>query len=206
MNHKQIEKIISRKRFEKDAISAEIERTKEKLDDASRAIDVAQKAQEIIQQVAKETQNTFTSNISDVVSAALDAVFGNDAYKFSVEFVQKRGKTEVELSFIRDGEKIDPLSSSGGGAVDVASFALRVALWSVTKNSGRNISNTIILDEPFRFLSRELQPLAGSMLRTLSNRLGIQFILVTHNQDIIESADKIFEVQYDGRKSIVAGG
>lgn len=206
MNHKQIEKIISRKRFEKDAISAEIERTKEKLDDASRAIDVAQKAQEIIQQVAKETQNTFTSNISDVVSAALDAVFGSDAYKFSVEFVQKRGKTEVELSFIRDGEKIDPLSSSGGGAVDVASFALRVALWSVTKNSGRNISNTIILDEPFRFLSRELQPLAGSMLRTLSNRLGIQFILVTHNQDIIESADKIFEVQYDGRKSIVAGG
>ena len=151
-------------------------------------------AQEIIQRVAKDTQNNFVCRIADVVSTALDAVFGADAYEFSLEFIQKRGKTEVEIAFVRDGSKIDPLSASGGGAVDVASFALRVAVWSLLKNSGRPVLDTIILDEPFRFLSRDLQPLAGAMLKTLSKKMGLQFVMVTHNQDLIDCADAVFEV------------
>jgi DNA repair exonuclease SbcCD ATPase subunit len=153
-----------------------------------------EEAQEIIQRVAKDTQNNFVCRIADVVSMALDAVFGSDAYEFSLEFVQKRGKTEVEIAFVRDGSKIDPLSASGGGAVDVASFALRVAVWSLLKNSGRPVLDTIILDEPFRFLSRDLQPLAGAMLKTLSKKMGLQFVMVTHNQDLIDCADAVFEV------------
>jgi DNA repair exonuclease SbcCD ATPase subunit len=160
-------------------------------------------AQEIIQRVAKDTQNNFVCRIADVVTMALDAVFADDAYEFGIEFVQKRGKTEVEISFIRDGNKIDPLSASGGGAVDVASFALRVAVWSLLKNSGRPVLDTIILDEPFRFLSRDLQPLAGKMLETISRKLGIQFIMVTHNPDLIDNADAIFEVTNSGGESHV---
>jgi len=62
-------------------------------------------------------------------------------------------------------------------------------------NHGSRISNTIVLDEPFRFLSRELQGRAGEMLKLLSQKLGIQFIFVTHVQDLVEAADRVFEVR-----------
>lgn len=153
-----------------------------------------EEAQQILQLVAQETQKNIVVHISDIVTTALDAVFESDAYEFRIDFVQKRGRTEAELYFERDGNRCDPLTASGGGAVDVAAFALRVALWSLV-NHGSRISNTIVLDEPFRFLSRELQGRAGEMLKMLSQKLGIQFIFVTHVQDLVEAADRVFEVR-----------
>ena len=48
-------------------------------------------------------------------------------------------------------------------------------------------------------LSRELQPKAGEMIKMLSDKLKIQFIIITHNQDIIESADKVFEIKQNSK-------
>jgi DNA repair exonuclease SbcCD ATPase subunit len=161
--------------------------TKQKMD--------IEEAQLIIQEVAKQTQQELEYHISEVVSTALSSVF-DDPYEFKVEFVIKRGKTEADLYFIRRKERVDPLSASGGGVVDVASFALRIALWNLLKGQ---ISNTIWLDEPFKMLSRELQPKAGEMIKMLSDKLKIQFIIITHNQDIIESADKVFEIKQNSK-------
>ena len=160
---------------------------------AARLISV-EEAQQILQLVAQETQKNIVVHISDIVTTALDAVFESDAYEFRIDFVQRRGRTEAELYFERDGNRCDPLTASGGGAVDVAAFALRVALWSLV-NHGSRIADTIVLDEPFKWLSKELQPRAGEMLQLLSRKLGIQFIFVTHVQDLIESADTVFEVR-----------
>ena len=90
--------------------------------------------------------------------------------------------------------------ASGGGVIDIASFALRIALWSI---SSPRPMNTLIFDEPFRFLSRELQPRAGIMLQEICKKLGLQIILVTHNPSLIDSADKIFRVSQRNGKSIV---
>lgn len=181
---------------EKKKLLARLEKTSATID----------QAQALIQVVAEQTQQNFVYRISDVVSMALDAVFGSDAYEFLIEFQQKRGKTEAEIYFVRDGERIDPLSAAGGGAVDVASFAMRVAIWSLIKNSSGKISDTIVLDEPFRFLSKGLQAKAGEMLSMLSAKLGIQFIMVTHNQDLVESADCVFTVSnVNGESKIMEG-
>jgi DNA repair exonuclease SbcCD ATPase subunit len=54
--------------------------------------------------------------------------------------------------------------------------------------------NTIILDEPFRFLSEDHQEQAGIMLKEISKKLGIQFLVVTHNPILAEVADRTFNV------------
>lgn len=165
------------------------------IDDTIRTLSRLEKnteeAARIILAVAQVTQEELVAIINSMVSSALEAVFP-DPYAFEVEFVQRRGKTEADLYFVRDGKRVDPLSSAGGGAVDVAAFALRVALWSLKRPRP---ASTIILDEPFRFLSRELQPRAAEMVRELSRRLGVQFIMVTHSPDLIEAADKVFTVE-----------
>jgi len=157
----------------------------------------ARKAQQIIQTVAKETQNQLSYHISELVSLALKSIFP-DPYKLKLEFVPKRGGSEAVLAFEREREEpVHPMSATGGGPIDVASFALRVALHSIQTGRPRK---TIILDEPFKNLSAEYQPLASSLLKEVSERLEIQIIMVSHNETLINSADKVFKVSK--RKSV----
>jgi DNA repair exonuclease SbcCD ATPase subunit len=149
-----------------------------------------EEAKEIIRAVGMLTQQSLTVNISDITSLALEAIFA-DPYILKCDFLQRRNKTECDLYFERDGNRLDPIEASGIGAVDVASFALRIASWSMMQPHTRNV---IVLDEPFKFLSKNLHEQASEMLKELSKKLNLQFILVSHEAIIASSADRTFTV------------
>jgi DNA repair exonuclease SbcCD ATPase subunit len=166
-----------------DSLASQIEQ-------ADQDIKNHEKAREIVREVGLKTQQQLQYHISEITSLALQAVF-EDPYELVVEFVQRRNKTECDLLFERDGDRIDPISASGGGAVDVAAFALRLAAWSMQNPKSRNV---IILDEPLRFLSKDHQEQASQMIKELSDRLGLQFIIITHEDTLAQYADKTFRV------------
>lgn len=159
--------------------------------DHRRSLRRHEQAREVIREVGLKTQQQLQYHISDITSLALEAVF-DDPYELVAEFVQRRNKTECDLYFQRDGSKVDPLSASGGGAVDVAAFALRVASWSMQHPRSRNV---LIMDEPLRFLSTDHQEKASTMIKEISKRLGIQFIIITHETILATYADKTFQTK-----------
>jgi DNA repair exonuclease SbcCD ATPase subunit len=199
MSLKEIRSTIEQKKGQRDLIESTIESLQEGATSLKKEIKRSEKAQAIIQKVAQDTQSQLEYHISDIVTMALDTIF-DEPYKFKVQFVLKRNKTECELVFERDGESIDPLPSSGGGVIDTASFALRIALWTLQAPKSRN---TIILDEPFKFLSKDLLPRACELLQELRSKLNLQFIIVTHLDELAECADKTFEVRIKKGKSYV---
>jgi len=146
----------------------------------------------IIQTVAQKTQAELQFFISDMVDAAISAVFPENSYNFQCEFVQRRGKTEADL-FLADskGNRIKPADAEGGGLVDIVSFALRVCLWSLTKSSRA----VFFVDEGLKFLSRDLLPKAGELIKELSTRLGLQIIMVSHLDELIDMANRVIEVK-----------
>ena len=150
------------------------------------------RARIVIQEVASQTQKTLAFHIEDIVTSAIVGVFP-DPYKFKAEFVLNRNRTECELSLVAsDGDDpIDPVSAAGGGIVDVVSFALRIASWSMKIPRTRPV---LILDETFKHLSRDLMPQAGEVLRSMSDRLGMQIIMISHEPDLVDIADRVFEV------------
>lgn len=159
-----------------------------------------EEAQTIIQTVAQETQEQLQYHVSELVTLAMAGVF-DDPYEFEIEFVQRRGRTEADLWFVRGGQKIHPMSASGGGAVDVASFALRVSLWSLAPVRTRNV---LVLDEPLHFLKGEVLPEKGSaMIKEISEKMGLQVIMISHIPDQIEGADRVFNVSMSGGVSKV---
>lgn len=160
------------------------------LKEKGRSLRQHEQAKEIIRTVGLSTQQQLQISISDITSLALEAVFP-DPYSLEVSFIQRRNKTECDLYFVRDGNKVDPLTASGVGAVDVAAFALRIASWSMSTPHSNNV---IILDEPFRFLSENYQEQAGLMLKEISKKLGIQFLIISHNATLASCADKTFNV------------
>ena len=106
-------------------------------------------------------------------------MFGEDAYEFRILTEQKRGRTEARAVFVRDEEEFDALSSIGGGVVDVAAFALRIAVLLARTDSRR----VFVADEPFRFVSANYRPQVRYLLEKLAEELDVQFILVTHIQE-----------------------
>ena len=153
-----------------------------------------EEAKEVLRHVAMQTQSQLQVQVSSIATLALEAIFEEQAYELLVEFVRRRDKTEADLWFVNGEERVEPMNGTGGGAVDVAAFALRVAFHQMRRGE---VMNTIILDEPFRFLDTTRQEAASRMLKELSEKLGVQFIIVTHEKALEWAADKVFAVEKD---------
>jgi len=185
---------IQKEKGKKEHIESEIVEKTNKLEEQELSLISTEKAKAILIQAAFDTQKELEVHISNVVSAALKTVF-DEPYDFVLEFVERRGKTEADLYFVRDEYQLDPFTSAGLGVVDIASCALRIACWGMSRSKYRNI---LLLDEPFKHLSFDLQNKASFMLQKLSKDTGVQIIYISHvsnTQGIIKNADKVFKVQ-----------
>jgi len=160
------------------------------------------KARFIIAEVAKLTQTKFTSYVEQLVTMAIKSIFDRP-FQFKVDFDLKRNKSECFLR-IQEGEDEEPFvpkDELGGGMLDTISFALRIVLWSLQNPKS---TNTILLDEPFKFVGQdELLDRAGQMLKEISQRMSIQFIITTHQPKLTEIADKAWKVEHNGKYSKV---
>ena len=159
------------------------------LEQKEKELEIAQKARSVVQLVAEQTQKKIEYHISNLVSLALASVF-DDPYEFILRFVQRRNKTECDLLFSKNGEECDLFEASGYGAVDIANFALRAAIWSIHPSR-----NTQLLDEPFRNLSSNYHVKASEMVKKVADSIGLQIIMVTHQKDMISAADNVIEVE-----------
>jgi DNA repair exonuclease SbcCD ATPase subunit len=150
-----------------------------------------QVSRSLIQKAAQLTQEKLSVHIGDLVSLALRSVF-EDPYEFQAVFENRRNSMECDLNFVKNGNEYKPLDSCGYGAADVASFALRIAYWSL--GATRPV---LIWDEPFRQLDKKKQGMAAEMVARLSKELGLQIIIITHSDELAESADKVFRVSIE---------
>lgn len=142
---------------------------------------VVLEAQELAQKVAQAVQQQAHDRIAGVVSRCLEAVFVDNSYDFRIIFERKRGRTEAKLVFERDGMLVDPLTASGGGIVDMASFALRLSCLILHKPPLRRV---LLMDEPFKYVSEEYRERVCLLLQQLSCEMNVQFIIVTHIDEL----------------------
>ncbi|MFW9871928.1 MAG: hypothetical protein ACFFG0_02425 [Candidatus Thorarchaeota archaeon] len=193
--------IIEQHKGKRDYLKNNLSDLKKNKEISIKLLKAIEEAQIYLQDKAKNTQSQIKFHMVDIVQLALDSVFP-DEFVFDLEFELKKGKTDARLIFKVDGEEISPVDADGGGAVDIAAMALRIALWSLGKTRP-----TILLDEPFHFLDNTLQENGAELLKNLSKELGIQFIVVTHRAEISAVADKAFKTVQrksgDYRKSII---
>ncbi len=198
------QKIITKKRGE---VEAQIKRKNvidEKLEELSIRSIAIEEAQVFIQKIASDTQAQLKFNLEPIVQILLDATFPGK-YSFVIDFTIERNRTAVRLLYkTKDGHERNPLKQNGGGLCDLTSLALRIALWSIGKTD-----NVIILDEPLKNLQPvELNRLGFEVIRHLSKKLGLQFIIVNNSigsENLLEVSDKIFEVSIgkDGISKII---
>lgn len=156
---------------------------------SERRIACVLEAQSILQRTAEAVQSVAHKQIAAVASKCLKAVFREDAYELAINFKRSRGKTEAHLKFKRGGQEVDPMDAAGGGAVDVAGFALRLACLMLAMPRKRKL---LILDEPFSHLSRNYCPRVRKLLEAVTEEFGIQVVMVSHTKEF--ATGKVVEV------------
>jgi DNA repair exonuclease SbcCD ATPase subunit len=191
----QYEQEVARKQGEFDLIQRNLASAKKAVGELKVLLDNILEAQRVIQTVAVTTQSSIVFRINDIVNKVIQAGFPE--YSFELKYEVHRNKSEAVMKFYCDGEPIEILSDAGG-VVDLASTGLRFALWSLS-----NTANVIILDEALKFVSADLRPRASEILAEICKTLGVQVIMVTHLEEIIENADKVIKVSKKGKYSSV---
>ena len=155
--------------------------------------------QRLIQETAQEVQEGIRFHIQDLVQHALDAIFP-DTYKFLVGFTVSRGRTEARLLVEKGGNVMDDLMEDEGGTlVQIVAMALRIAAWTLAPTD-----NVLIFDEPGNQVSAQYKPIFAEIIRGLSQRLGIQILMVSHDDTYIATADRVFTITQgsDGRSQV----
>lgn len=153
----------------------DLKREKLNLKKDKKLVRETKEAQDFIQKTAQEIQQHVHRKISEIVTKCLEAVF-NRPYQFKVLFERKRGRTEARLAFFRRANEVDPKDGAGGGMLDVAALALRLA--SLVLRPA--LAKLLIMDEPFKNINgEEYQQRAGALMETLAEEMGFQFIIVT---------------------------
>ncbi len=167
----RVDELTTRRRI----ASESADRERAELEAGRSHLEAVGTARGIVQGVAQTVQQRAHGQIAAVVTRCLAAVF-DDPYEFKIRFDRKRGKTEAVLAFERDGLILeDPLNEVGGGVVDVAALALRLACIMLSRPPRRRL---LVLDEPFRNVrgvgnKRRMR----RMLLRLAEDTGFQIVL-----------------------------
>jgi DNA repair exonuclease SbcCD ATPase subunit len=169
------------KKSEMDEILSKFKNRKEDLN----------KAKDVMNAVGILAQQEVKTVIEDLVTDAMQSVFGPE-YEFKIEDEIKHGKPESYLYIIKNGKRRSLKDESGGTIAVLVAFVLRVVLWAISSNKTRN---TLILDEPLKDASADKMEFFGEMIKKLSSMLGVQFIIITHEDEITKSADTVFVVK-----------
>jgi len=146
-----------------------------------------------------------TDKIEEPVSLALQMLWGDDR-KFQFRFGEYRGepaayrevcKREIE----KDGtpgeyEFFDPDEQSGGGISDTVSLILDLSIMQMLENP---VQGLISRDEPGKFVDKENGAEKAKniafFLKEYVRRTGVQFLFITHVDQLKDVADRAFEVQ-----------
>jgi len=188
MDFKQVKQKYHTDTALKQGLSIAIDTLTEEILGLQQRYDNSLKARVVFQEVARLTQVNIEQHLSQTVTFALKSV-SEKFPSFVVKFTSKRNQTECDFFFEENGSLQDPMRSSGGGALDIASFGLRTAVFFLDPKR-----RTFLLDEPFRNASSNYHENISNMLKMMCEKLDLQIIMNSHAQDINIAADKTFLV------------
>lgn len=153
-----------------------------------------QSGSEVLKSWLENLLDQNVNSMADLVSNGLGYIIDDQDIRFSIKQEPKYNKISMRFVMSKDGYEGDPMDSYGGGAVLVSSFILRLAIMARL-----NMANLLIMDEPLNALAVKYIPNCGAFIRQLSEKTGINILMVTHNDEFLNYA----HTSYEGSTEVV---
>lgn len=133
--------------------------------------------------------------IESLLTYGLSTVFENQKLSVKIEVSEKRGYVNMDLLLCDNtyGRNVEApiIGNFGGGPVAIISFLLRVLSLINLK-----LERVLILDEPFSIgPSENYLPRASQLVKAISEKLGIDILIITRQVEVAEAADAVYSAK-----------
>lgn len=154
---------------------------------------------ELFKSIGGGSQEDLLKKLGQFVSYGLVAVFG-EGYHFipelSVEGKEFRVEFYVETGELRSGVA----NARGGGVAEVVSILLQVFFLVALKDK---YAPFLFLDTAMVHISEQYHSSVSALLKELSDKLGIQVVLIANVNAYGAYADRVYHFTQEGGKTIV---
>jgi DNA repair exonuclease SbcCD ATPase subunit len=191
---------LTRLKNENALIDRQAVESEEQMVKAAEDMALSTEALQFLEEVANSRRGTMKGRIESVLTEALQLVYGNSR---SVEMVYSVKNNRSHLAFevikqTKAGEVRRVLDGTGTGlgVSDTVSVPLRLLILLGSKASDR----VCVLDECYKHVDKERIMLVVQFLKVLTDRLGMQVILLSHHEQLRPEVDAAYEVR-EGKES-----
>jgi DNA repair ATPase RecN len=158
--------------------------------DAKNQALACEEASKLLAGFADARQSQVVRAIETITSAGLTQVFG-EPIEIKIEQVTRARRIEMDVKVKTGTLETSIMEARGGGLAAVAGFLLRITVLLLTKNARR----LIVADESFAMLSEEYLVPMAEFLSELCERTGLQILLVTHQSEFADAADRVLRIE-----------
>jgi DNA repair exonuclease SbcCD ATPase subunit len=166
-----------------------LEKARKELEECNDTINSLNLAGQLLKTIGEQQREKTIATFERVVTLALKEIFDSE-YNFKIEVTaDKRVSTKFKLT--KGDMELDLIDAVGGGVVNVVSFVLKVLILASVRPKRQQI---MFLDEQFNNVSADYRPRVANLLKSFSEQLGIQFVLITHQQEFTDAADVVYNL------------
>jgi predicted ATPase len=150
------------------------------------------KVTHLLNSIGEDRQQAAQQTIEELVTRALQTIFEDN---LSFHIVQTTKGRAVQVDFMvrttLNGRVIETpvMDARGGGLAATIGYLLRLVVLLLTRKKNQN--TRMILDETFAHVSAEYLPAVREFVREIVDQTGVQHIIVTHQEELIEGADLV---------------
>lgn len=158
----------------------------------------------LLNSMGEDRQFQTQQRIEALVTRGLQTIFGE---QLSFHIIQSVSGKSVTVNFVvrttleRDVIETPVMESRGGGVVATLGFLLRLVVMLLGK--GVRSENILVLDETFAHVSAEYLPNVVDFIREVVDKTPIQILMVTHQPEFAEGADKVYHFRIEDGKTVV---
>lgn len=158
----------------------------------------------LLTSVGEAAQQAAQHQIEGLVTRGLQVIFGSE---LSFHVVQSVKANASHVEFVIRSQYADRavdtpvLEARGGGMAVVVAFMLRLVVLLLTPGARK----ILFLDESFSHVSREYEVRLAEFLREVTEKAGVQIVLVTHSDAYGDLADRRYQLVAKGGVTTVQG-
>lgn len=175
-----------------------------KISENTQNIGLLENTQEVFKTLENKLSEANIIHVEQLCNQALKTIFNTDEieYAIKIETLIQRNNNQVqfylyEKDLINNTEVKTRLEDNGFGLIGIIGLVLQI--YFIIVHSQQHI---LFLDESLGTLSKDKLPKLKVFLNELCDKLSFKFILITHDRDLLDLADYIYNVEKGKIKEI----
>ena len=195
---------LSRQQGVADNLQKQIESKLQRIQQGKNDVLELEKDREVLKRASVMAREVAKQAIEQACTRGLQTVHG-PGYSLAIKINENTQRPSAEFKILSPTEggveENDVMEDRGGGVLDVVSLLSRMAYLEMQSDPPNQ--GPLLLDEPGKQVSLDNTPALANVMKQIAKEYNRQLIVITHNEDLANLADKAFKVQLVQGKSRV---